>query len=1285
MAGKGTASVKIELTGEREFDQAIKRINNDQKQLRSEMKLSESAFKGQANSVEALRSKFDILSKQYESQKEKVKTYQDALNNSAKKEEEAAKKIDTLRESYDKANAELEDLKKSTPEATEEIAKQEQELEQLSNQLKIAEQDYSKAQASTAKYQTSLNYANVELNNLDDELKRTGTHLSEAEQSTDGTAKSIDEFGNEAKEAGEETASFGKIAVAALASQVLYSALNKLVDGIKQIGEACIESGSEFEASMDKVAAVSGATGDDLDALTDKAKQMGASTMFSASQAAEAMNYMAMAGWKTEDMLSGIEGVMDLAAASGEDLATTSDIVTDALTAFGLTAQDSAHFADVLAAASSNANTNVAMMGETFSYAAPIAGSLGFSVEDTAEAIGLMANAGIKASTAGTSLRRIMTELSKDVTIHSKSMGDMVIKTTEADGSMRELSDILADCRGAFDQLSESEKASAAASIVGKNAMSGFLALMNAAPSDVEKLSNALATCDGTAKAMADTMQDNLKGKITIMQSALEGLAISTYDAFDDSLKEGVEGATEAIGRLNDAIVNGDLGVSLEKLGQSASELMVEVVDGLVDHMPEIIDGLTAVIDNADEIAGVIETIVAAWGTYKVAAEGAQAATMLLNAELALNPILAVAAGVAACGVALVNFARESAKAGEEALKASKKTSSLVSETRDLTASYNESKEAFKANIDDLNAQGDACNKLVDDLIGLNAQWQDSSAPGYTEAVAQQTAIINELRAAYPGLNLAIDEHTGALNMDAEAIRANIAAMQSQAYAEAAQERLTEIAKQKLELQIQQQKLAPEITEAENALTEAQSAHADAQERLTAAQKDGTAYYENTISVAEEAKEAHLEAGHALSELRGENEACNIAISDLAEEEQILTQQLEENARASSQAGASAAGAADGFTQLKLTEEELEEFIENVNKSIDSQINLLEKHQEVTAVSGETMKENLDSQVAALEQWASDFETLAAKGIDDGLLKQLAEMGPEAEGYIQGLLSMSETQLAEYSTKFAEATKLKSETASEITNSYLDAGTEFGKAVGEGTINGLEETSEDVVGAVTEVVEESQQESVEKAQEFSETGEKAMTSTQEGIEKRKDAVTTTIEKVGESAVQTAEKSMGKEKFIPVGTNIVAGIVEGIKSDKGKGTLIAEIKAMAEEAVAAANAALKIESPSKVFKQIGEYTMMGMAQGIEASSKDVIDSVNRAMDETSKAGASFVTTPSGMDTTTLAYTISDAIERGLDGFVMNINAGVDKDAIVKVTVDANRNNIKRTGGSLYGGG
>ena len=266
------------------------------------------------------------------------------------------------------------------------------------------------------------------------------------------------------------------------------------------IGNAAVKTTADFDAAMSKVAAVSGAAGESFDALRDKAREMGSKTKFSASEVAEAMNYMAMAGWKTEDMLGGIEGIMNLEAASGEDLATTSDIVTDAFTAFGLSAEDSGHFADVLAAASSNANTNVSMMGETIRYAAPIAGALGFSVEDTAEAIGLMANAGIKSTMAGTSLRTIMNNLAGDVSFTGAAFGEMHIAITNADGSMRDLSDILSDCRNAFSQMSESEKAANAEALVGENAMSGFLAIMNAGEKDITKLSSAIADCDGHLK-----------------------------------------------------------------------------------------------------------------------------------------------------------------------------------------------------------------------------------------------------------------------------------------------------------------------------------------------------------------------------------------------------------------------------------------------------------------------------------------------------------------------------------------------------------------------------------------------------------------------------------------------------------------------------------------------------------------------------------------------------------------------------------------------------------------
>ena len=402
---------------------------------------------------------------------------------------------------------------------------------------------------------------------------------------------------------------------------------------VTALGTASVKTAADFEAAMSKVAAVSGASASEMEALTEKAREMGSKTKFSASEAAEAMNYMAMAGWKTEDMLSGIEGVMNLAAASGEDLATTSDIVTDALTAFGLTAQDSGHFADVLAAASSNANTNVSMMGETFKYCAPIAGSLGFSVEDTAEAIGLMANAGIKSTQAGTSLRTIMTNLSGEVKICGDSIGEVTIATSNADGSMRDLSDILADCRIAFAGLSESEKVAAAESLVGKNAMSGFLALMNAGEGDINKLSGAIDGCDGAAQKMADTMNNNLEGQLTILKSALEELAISFGQLLIPALREVVEWLQGFVGFLN----------SLPE-GVKKTIMMIALVAAALGPIliiiGKVVSAIGTIMTIVPKVAGVINVV-----------KGAFAA---LNATMLANPIVLIIAAIAALVAAFI-------------------------------------------------------------------------------------------------------------------------------------------------------------------------------------------------------------------------------------------------------------------------------------------------------------------------------------------------------------------------------------------------------------------------------------------------------------------------------------------------------------------------------------------------------------------------------------------------------------------------------------------------------
>lgn len=430
-------------------------------------------------------------------------------------------------------------------------------------------------------------------------------------------------------------------------------ALLPVTAGVVALGTAAVKTAADFDSAMSQVAAVSGATGDDLDALREKAREMGAKTKFSASEAAEAMNYMAMAGWKTSDMLSGIEGIMNLAAASGEDLASTSDIVTDALTAFGLTAADSGHFADILAAASSNANTNVAMMGETFKYAAPVLGAMGYSAEDAAVAIGMMGNAGIKSSQAGTALRGALTSLAKPSDACAAAMEKYGISLTDSEGNMLSLHDLMGQLRERLGGLTEAEQAQAATTLFGKNAMSGMLAIVNGADADFEKLTAAIAGCDGTSESMAATMQDNLEGQLTILKSQLEELAISFGEMLMPMIRSVVTAIQGFVDKLNGMSEGGRNAILI--IGGIAA-----AIGPLLIIIGKIATGVGAVMTIIPKLVAAFQAVQGAIAIVTgAAATGSTAATALAGAFTALTGpigiVIAAIAGIVAAVVVLWN------------------------------------------------------------------------------------------------------------------------------------------------------------------------------------------------------------------------------------------------------------------------------------------------------------------------------------------------------------------------------------------------------------------------------------------------------------------------------------------------------------------------------------------------------------------------------------------------------------------------------------------------------
>lgn len=416
------------------------------------------------------------------------------------------------------------------------------------------------------------------------------------------------------------------------------------------VGAAAVKTATDFEAGMSEVKAISGATASELDALKDKAIEMGAKTKFSASDSADAFKYMAMAGWDASQMMDGIAGIMDLAAASGEDLATTSDIVTDALTAFGLNARDSAHFADVLAQASSKSNTNVGLMGETFKYVAPIAGALGYSIEDTAVAIGLMANSGIKGSQAGTALRSTITRLAKPVGEAEKVVNDLGISITNADGTMKPLSQTMEELREKFAGLTEEQKAQYAAMLAGQEGMSGLLAIVNASDEDFQKLTDEINNANGAAEDMASVMMDNTAGAVEQLKGALESAGILIGEKLTPYIRQLAEWITGLVEKFNS--LSEEQQDLIVKIG-----LIVAAIGPVLLILSKVISVVASIVKVIGIVKGVLLPIINAVFLLKngvttafLAMEGFSKGVIVVakGISLLLNPITLVIAAIGA-------------------------------------------------------------------------------------------------------------------------------------------------------------------------------------------------------------------------------------------------------------------------------------------------------------------------------------------------------------------------------------------------------------------------------------------------------------------------------------------------------------------------------------------------------------------------------------------------------------------------------------------------------------
>lgn len=586
----------------KEFESATKELEKIEKEIGKTSK----AYKEQVEEVNKLEQNLEKAIKRQNDNKDALSKVRTELNNSETALYKTRGEWEKLDKEVEKNTKIINDSQSAYGNLKKTIEDQEKTLKNLKGEYKevvLKEGETSKAAQDLGK----------QISDLSGKLEDNKAKLKDVDDAAEKVSGGLKNAGDSAGKANKGFSTF-QIALGNFVSNIAIRAIDKL----KELAVSTFNVGKAFEYSISKVGAITGATGNDFKKLRDKAINMGKSTIFTAQESAEAMKYMGIAGWKTEEILAGIKPVLDLAAASGEDLAQVSDILTDGMTAFGISAQGAGKFADVLTAAALNANTDVGKMGETFKYVAPIAHSLGYSVEDTATAIGLIADSGIKASQAGTDLRSIFSRLASNVGASKNQLGALDVLTQElgvsfydASGKTRPFIDVLNDARVAWQGLSQEEQVNYAKTIAGQKAMAGWLALMNTTPEKFNQVTDAIKNSSGTAQRVATEMTDNVEGDVKRLKSKVEGAQIDLSKAFEPETR------------------------------------------GVLEWLQGMADVLQYIADHSTEFKAALVTIAAGVTTFIAATQGATIVTTLTSAlkglwaVLAANPIGAVVALVA--------------------------------------------------------------------------------------------------------------------------------------------------------------------------------------------------------------------------------------------------------------------------------------------------------------------------------------------------------------------------------------------------------------------------------------------------------------------------------------------------------------------------------------------------------------------------------------------------------------------------------------------------------------
>lgn len=908
-------------------------------------------------------------------------------------------KLENLQKQHDLLQKEIGETNGSTAGLERESIKLEQRIKDTEAAL---ERQGQKLEATGAK----LREAGVDTSNLAQKDVELTAKIKELQAEQEKAADSADRFGDQTAKA-----------LDAIASSEVTSAVVDSLGKIKDAFVECIDIAGNFEEAMSTVEALSGASAQEMAALAEEAKDLGATTKFTAKEAGDAMGYMAMAGWDASDMLQGMDGVMQLAAASGEDLAMVSDIVTDSLSAFGLTAKDTAHFSDVLAAAATNSNTNVAIMGETFKMSASVAGALGYSIEDVAVAMGLMANSGVKGSIAGTALRNTFNGLLEGVTLTGAAFGEYEYSAIKADGTMKGFGSTIDELRGYFEQMTEAERVANAQAIAGQRGYNGLLAILNATDADYASLTNSINNCTGAAQRMANVKLDNMNGQLTLMKSAWDALKTTIGEQFIPEMRGLYEIGTDVF----------------------------SVVNEFIKANPGLVKGIAAG-------AIVIGSVTAAVTAYTAATKLAVAATALVPGAGQIMAITAAVAGVVGVVTALATAADDGVPSVKE----------LTTAAREMGEAMDEANATFEENA----SQALATAELAGVYIGKLKEIEAATGGNVQQNQEYQNTLALLLR-TMPELSDSISQTTDqygrvtyTLETSTDALMANAEAWKKNAEAQAYQEYLNSLYDEYNAVMLEAAENSIKLTQAQTKLETAEKNWDAALVRMNElseeACENGTAltgeYYqlEDSIRVYRdemyEAERTIENLNKAIDEDAEAVAAAEAEINSAQEAVNQLTGATEEQAAAEAEAAAQTQelqGVIEDITsQVAALAEAYNEAYGAALDSISGQYALWDEAAAVVETSAGSINSALESQITYWQDYNANLQSLTDRAADiDGLsevIASFADGSKDSVNAVAGMANATDEELAAMVSNWQELQKEQEAAAGSVAELKTD-------------------------------------------------------------------------------------------------------------------------------------------------------------------------------------------------------------------------------------------------------